>query len=487
MTLFRKILFIFPKIDLGRYDTTVAPPLGIGYVAETLFQNGFDYRVLDLGLGYDNVQIIDWVNDYKPDLIGVSMMTFRYKKTYETIDFIKKKFPNLHIIAGGPHITAFKERVLQECTSLDFAIAFEGEQSMLDFCSGKAFNEIHGLMYKKNGRILFNSTPFYIQDLDKIPYPKFLNFEMDRYIRAIHIITSRGCPFKCIFCEVGKITGKKFRTRSPESVISEMESWYQKGYRKFAFIDDNFTLNKKRVHAICDLIKEAGFKDFQIDCAGIRADMVDLPLLKKMKNTGFSTIAIGVESGVERVLKMIKKGEQLKDIDRAIKDACSLGFRVGLYFIVGSPYETLEDVKASIKFAEKYKVHNVFFNNLIPIPGTELFEVVEREGKFLRDPSNYLNDSNSLIDNIFFEIPGMTIEEKKKALELTNKCREKILYRTHQKLQSHERFDKYGWLGKFFAEFYSSDPMLQLRHLVRPIFYPNPCNKEEKLGLKSQN
>lgn len=474
---FNKILFIYPCFKGHRYDRSVVPPVGIGYVAETLHQNGMDYKVLDVGLGYERADILQWITRYEPDIIGISMMTFGYKKVYELLKFIRSNFRNIPLVVGGPHISAFKNNVLQECDAIDFGICFEGEAPMLELCLGDPIEKIPGLLYRKGETVIVNEARPFRKDLDQVPVPRYSNFELTKYQKVIPVISSRGCPYKCIFCSAGVISGRKFRYRSPQSVLNEISYWFNRGYRKFTFLDDNFTLLKKRVHALCGLMEKANLNDLEIDCAGIRADMVDYSLLKRMKGVGFSSMAIGVESGVERILRDMKKGEELKEIDRAVRDACRLGFQVCLYFVVGNPNETLEDVKVSINFAKKYKIHNVFFSNLIPVPDTELFEIIGQTGEFIRPPDEYLNDLNDFMDEIVFEVPGMTMEEKKTALKLTMEFRKKVQYRVHQNRLSHQRFDKFGLPGRLFAELYSSDFILKTRDLARPLFYPQVGKK----------
>ena len=164
--------------------------------------------------------------------------------------------------------------------------------------------------------------------------------------------SSRGCPYKCIFCSVKAVAGGKLRVRSPENVIDEIEYWYQKGYRKFNFVDDNFTFYRDRVYKICDEIQRRGLKNLKFTCAGgIRADTVDHKLLARMKEVGFYYNAFGVEGGNDKVLKSIKKGEKMEQIRSAIKDACDLGYEVMLFFLVGSPGETWKDIEDSVAVA----------------------------------------------------------------------------------------------------------------------------------------
>lgn len=157
------------------------------------------------------------------------------------------------------------------------------------------------------------------------------------------ILSSRGCPFSCIFCPVSLAIGKRLRVRSAGNVVDEVDYWFKikKGYRRFSILDDNFTFYKERTIAICDEIKKRGLKNIILRCGnGIRADKVDREVLEKMKEAGFTYVSYGVESGSERVLKILKKGETIEQIENAIKTSTELGFDVTLFFVIGAPYET---------------------------------------------------------------------------------------------------------------------------------------------------
>ena len=394
-------------------------PVGLGYIAESLKKVGIDYKNLDLGLTSANKEkqlLIEGIKQYSPDLIGISMMTLGHREHYQLIDDIKQQFPNIHIVIGGPHISTFRVKVLEECKGIDYGIVLEGEDTIIELCQGKPLSEIKGLSYISNGNVVYTGDREFIKNLDAIQYPLYEENNLNNYPPEIPIVTSRGCPYNCTYCPVSLAIGRKFRVRSAVNVIEEMNYWYKKGYRKFSMWDDNFTLIDKRVYEICDLIEATGLEDISIDIPnGVRADKVDRKMLARMKEVGFKQLSFGVESASNKVLKNLKKGETAEDNERAIADACDLGFEVYLYFIIGSPGETWQDFEKSLALAKKYPVAEARFYTLIPFPGTELFKWCKDKNYLIRIPDDYLNKIPHFIPDPCFVTPEMSREERIKA------------------------------------------------------------------------
>jgi radical SAM superfamily enzyme YgiQ (UPF0313 family) len=319
--------------------------------------------------------------------------------------------------------------------------------------------KIKNLIYRKKGKIIENACREPI-DLEKLPFPKYEKFEMEKYrSNAIPIVSSRGCPYQCIYCPIKITMGRKFRFRSPESIIKEIKYWYKKGYRQFRIQDDNFTLLKERVHRFCDMIEKSGMDNLLFSCDnGVRADKVDEELLKKMKKVGFKYISFGVEAGTDRVLKAIKKGENIGVIDKAIKTACNLGFEVTLFFLVGSPTETSDDVTESIKIALKYDIKDVRFYNIIPFPRTELYDWIQENNYFLESPEVYLNNISHWDNKPIFKTPELDEKQRKELLKRTKQIRSTIRRRWFRK-----RLWNMGVTGKIMS------PILQFEFIRDPL------------------
>ncbi|MFQ5710312.1 MAG: B12-binding domain-containing radical SAM protein [Candidatus Geothermarchaeales archaeon] len=427
--------------------SVLVPSTSVGYLSEMLVRNGIKSWVLDLHLGYSMEEVRSFVDSVKPDLIGVSIAsTYRHDLGYGLVKALRKMC-GAKIVVGGPHISIMGAKVLEECDA-DFAVKFEGEYPLLELCQGVSLDRIKNLIYREDGAVLENESRDFIRNLDAIPFPRYGMFEMERYSDTIPIISSRGCPYQCTFCTTGSM-GKIFRARSAENVVDELEYWYRRGYRVFDILDDNFTLDKDRVYQICDIVEDRGLKELELKTSnGVRADRTDLDLLRRMKQIGFKYICFGVEAGNDRILRVIKKGQTIEETEQAIKNACSLGYEVGLFFMVGHPFETPRDVEDSIRLALKYPVALAKFLNVIPYPGSELFEWVEKNDYFVGDWHHKLAYSMHLDGEPFFATPEMPLDMRRRLLEETAKVSIEVRKRNvKRKLR-----ERYGTLGGIVAD-----------------------------------
>lgn len=446
MSRFNRVLFCNPPFP-DVFDRPLHPHPGLGYLSTFLTVNKIDNDVIDMRFGFSVRDLLTKIDSFKPDLVAITAMTYRYDIVYKLIDAIKSD--RYKIVVGGPHASTLRSKILSECKA-DFAIKLEGEYTMLELCEGNDFGEIHGLIYRDKTKIIENDNRPFIKDLDSIPLPTYEKFQLEKYgDTIIPIISSRGCPYNCIYCPVGVTMGKQLRVRSAENVINELSRWYEKGYTRFMFLDDNFTFYRDRVFKICDLIEKKGLKNLKLNCPnGIRADKADRELLKRMKEVGFEFIAFGVEAGTNKVLQKLKKGENIETIEAAIKNACELNYDVGLFFLVGAPGETPSDFYQSIKLALKYPILDVNFYNIIPFPQTELFNWIYENKYFLKLPEKYLNDESLFGDEPVFTTPEFTAEERRHALKFAKNIKKRV-----KKMMMTRKMGKYGLLGKFIAPF----------------------------------
>lgn len=450
---FKKILLINPSVYRARLGP-IRPPVGLGYVAQFLNHHGLEYEVIDMALGHRIKDLFKEIDMFMPELIGISMWTYGYKYTYNFIRKVKERYPEIPVLAGGPHISTMRQEVLKECREIDFAIVLEGEKTIIELCQGIGLENIKGLIYRKGKDITYNGDREFVVDLDSIPFPRFERFERDKYmLKEMLIISSRGCPFNCIYCPVSLAIGKRLRVRSARNVVDEIVYWYNKGYRRFNFGDDNFTFYKERVYEICDEIEKRDIKGLDIRCGnGIRADRVDRALLKRMKDVGFTYLAFGVEGGNDRILGILKKGEDIKQIEETIRDACEIGFDVTLFFLAGSPGEKWEDIEDSVQLARRYPIIDARFYNIIPYPSTQLFEDLKRKNLFVRSPEEYLNDTQAFDPIPVFETPELSVDDRIKVFRYLSKVSKEILRNGFKK-----KLKRYGWAGILLAYVASTD------------------------------
>jgi len=436
----------------------IRPHIGQGYVAETLTAKGIEYDILDMNLGYKYKHLQKKIDTFQPDLIGMSLLTLEHRKFYELLSRVKRNNPKIKTVVGGPHVTIFKERVMTDCPDIDYGVVYEGELTLVELCQGeRADDQIKGLMARKNGVISYPGDREFLRNLDELPFPRYEKFELKKYIPEVEIYSSRGCPHKCIFCP-NRIINPFFRVRSASHVVDEMEYWYKKGYRQFNFDDDNFNREIDRVYEICDEIEKRGLKNLFIRCSnGIRADRTDRALLTRMKEVGFNYIAFGADSGNNKMLKLNKKGERIEDIEQALKNASELGYNLKLLFVVGTPGETREDVEDDVRLALKYPLQDVHFYNIIPYPGTELYEWVKRNNRFLKKPEDYLNEVTFNQVDPIFDTPELTAEDRIKLFKYLEGVRKQVHKKAVQRM--FERIPLIGYIATYIV---SRDLFLKL-------------------------
>jgi len=458
---FNRVLLLFPEYKGTQFGAT-HPPAGLGYISEALCQNHIEHRVVDMRLdpGIGNLQSA--IRRFGPDLVGASMMTLLHRDSYRLLEQIKQASPGVSIAAGGPHVSTFREKALEQCPAIDFGIAREGEGAIVELCRGRPPAEIAGLYYRSNDGVAYTGDrPFKIE-LDAVAYPRYEKFDLQRYITdEIPILTSRGCPYKCIYCPVKTAIGRKFRTRSPANIADEIEYWYARGRRHFGIVDDNFLMSKKRVVELCRQLRQRDLQDLELRCPnGVRADHCDRLVLEQMKKAGFKCLAFGVEAGNDRILGRLKKGESIEVVRRAVADACELGYEVILFFLVGSPGETRRDIEDSVEFALSHPIFDAKFYNIVPFPDTELFDWLSENRLFIRRPDDYLNDASHWDSEPVFETPELPRAERIKALEYTGQVRRNI-----RKKAMERKLRRLGVFSKLAAAaFVSNAVQYQLLH-----------------------
>jgi len=418
-----KVLFVIPEV-YSSYPGAMVPHLGIGYAISVLRNNNIETKVIDMRLKYSQKYLLQVIKEFNPDLIGITAYSFSFDKTKELINFIHKNKP-CPLVIGGPHVSAFRKDVFNQ-VNIDFAIKCEGEFPLLELCkvlqeNNKDYTKIKNLIWKKEEEIIENEDAPLIKDLDHIPFPDFDSFELSKYIfsaeKRIPLATSRGCPYSCIYCSVKLSMGKPFRARSAENVVNEMESLNQKGWKYFDIVDDCFTMDLDRAKKICDLIQERNLKINWSMGNGIRADRVDEELLIKMKKAGCVFLAYGLESGDDDILKVIKKGITTEKALEAFKLTKKVGIKFAVNFILGHPTETYQKAMKTLNFAKNIPADYINLYNLIPYPHTELYEWVEKNGRFLVNKEDYLYKVATRVNEPVFETPEFTKKERINALE----------------------------------------------------------------------
>jgi len=393
-----KIALVNPRVESY---SSVLPPLGLLYIAAVLEKEGYSVRVFDI-YPYDDKSLPD-VAAYQPDVVGMTILTDYWPRAQHVAEFIRKEIPKATFIIGGVHVTTLPEESLAGLHA-DIGVLGEGEQTMLELCGrlaqGSGTQDVAGIIYLDASGSFIRTPPRpFVQNLDELPFPARHLLDFEQYLlppgilrgrwseRSTTLITSRGCPFSCIWCASHCIFGRKVRRRSVENVIKELEQ-LANNYRvdTIWFIDDTFTLRKQWVMEFCNALVEQNL-GLAWGCQ-VHVKTADEEMFRAMKKAGCVQLDVGVESGSDKVLKALKKNSDADSVKRAFRIAKQLGIRTMATFMFGSPSEEPEDVEATMRLAREIKPDFASSFFITPYPGTELMSMVnQHHWKFHYSPS----------------------------------------------------------------------------------------------------
>jgi len=412
----------------ARSGQNAFPNIGIAYLTPALQKAGHQVLVIDLNNEdlTDN-QVFAIIDNHKPDIVGFSVKTATMASSRDLAQKIKQRHPSVFLLAGGPHVSLMWRELIAE-KLFDVIFVGEGEEILPVICQRlikkQAIDNLSGVVTQYNlSENVFINPPL-IQNLDKLCFPKYDLFpsKVKEFIRTNYpLSTSRGCVYNCIYCSVPKISGKKFRARSPENVIQELKQAESKyNICGFEIIDDLFNLDIERCKAICRLLIKNNLR-LPWSCPnGLRADRVDEELANLMWQSGCRSVNVGIESADPEIFAQIKKGETLAQVERGVKIFQKAGIDVTGYFIIGLPGDSLAVEKKSVKFIKKLGI-NAFFNMLVPYPGTEVWNWVNEHARFLGNPEEALHFADEVGKiNVMFETANFTAKERLYAYEMVH-------------------------------------------------------------------
>lgn len=353
-------------------------PLGIGYIASYISAHGYkNIEIKNLWTAQLNkVTIIDMIDYYNPKIIGFSTMTDNYENGIEMARIIHEYNKSIIIMFGGSHATFEDINIVKNNNFVDVVIRNEGEQTVLELMecfidNKKKLGDILGITYKQGSDVIRNADRPLIENLDALPFPERKVLLYDEFIG---IQTSRGCVGQCIFCCAKGLSGGKYRKRSAENVVAEIELLYQKGIRKIFFQDDTVTVDIKRLNEIMDLLETK-----KIDITWQAESRVDVisrhpELIKRMKKSGCMGLQFGVESGSQVVLDQLKKNVTLEQIYEAVRLSCENKIGVMCTLLIGHPYENEKTIKETVEFAKSLidLGAKTGLSIVCPYPGTDI-------------------------------------------------------------------------------------------------------------------
>lgn len=388
---------------------------GLAYLAASLKLDKHKIKVIDINNKRENAEqrILDACKD--TDWIGVSVKSFTIEQTKKIIELIRNNEITAPIVVGGVHITLDGKKFLEENPDIDYGLCGDAELTFRELVSGKSFEKIQGLIYRKEGKVIQNDL-IDLVDIKKLPFPDYSDFDSGPP-NNYPLITSRGCVYNCIYCSVPKIYNKRWRFREPDDIVAELKSIPQK---HFHILDDNFTFNMDRAKEICRRIINAKL-DKTWDCDnGVRADKLDEELVSLMKKAGCIRISLGIESMHPEVFKAIKKGEEIEDLIRAFKLLQKYNFDVKGFIIIGLPFSSYERDLYTVNQLVKYKI-NAWANNLVLYPHTEARDIVLNMPNYYKMLEDYTN-KKTIGDKptITFETPDYPASKRLKMYYIAN-------------------------------------------------------------------
>jgi len=435
------------------------PPLGLLYIAASLEKSDkqklHQIRIIDCQLEKINHEKLrNILTEEKPDVIGMTAMTFNMPTIIQVAEIAKQVDANIKIILGGPHVFIYPQETMN-IGVVDFLILGEGEITFTELIntinSNGDLHNIKGLVFKENNKVIINELAEPLKDLDSLPFPARHLIKNEKYISALAertpvttMITSRGCPFQCIFCNRPHL-GKIFRYRSAKNVVSEIEECVKMGIREIFIYDDTFTVNRQRVVDVCNLILEKKL-DVYWDIRA-RVDTVDYELLKLLKRASCVRIHFGIEAGTEKVIKALKKGISLDRVKTAFNDASQVGIKTLAYFMMGSPSETREDILETIKLAKKINPDFAHFSITTPFPATELY-TLGLQNKIL--PNDYWREFAKHPTSDFQPLVWEENLKKEELIKLLQKAYSSFYWRPSYILKSLKKVRSFGELFRKF-------------------------------------
>jgi radical SAM superfamily enzyme YgiQ (UPF0313 family) len=380
-----KILLIYPYWLEERVNTedVVVPPIGMYYVGAVLKENNYDVEILNwCKINETPEKISEILLEKKPDVIGFSILQANRWGGIEIARIAKQIDPKVKIVFGGVSATFLWEHFLTHFPEIDYVVIGEGEYTFLHLvrCIEKKEYEhienIRGIAFKKDGKVVRTKPAEYIQDLDQLPVPA-------KYFEYQHLSLTRGCPGKCTFCGSPKFWGRKVRFHSVDYFVEELELLYKKGINFFYFSDDTFSVNKKRVIEICKKILK---KNLRISWNAIsRVNYMSEQVLSWMRKAGCIQISYGIESGSEKIRAYLNKKITTVEIEKTFDITLKYGILPRAYFIYGSPGESRKTIQESIDLIKRIKPLVIYSSVLSLFPGTALYSQYKKKSNLSED------------------------------------------------------------------------------------------------------
>jgi len=366
------------------------PSLSLSYLAAVLQEEGIEVQILDLLVAqYSSGKVRHKLEEYQPQVVGATCVTLNYPTAARILKVCKDFDPGIVTVMGGPHVSFALEETLLRAPWIDVVVIREGERTLVELVraleKGVGFGQVAGIAFREDKRVVQTEPRPPIENLDELPLPARNLLPLSKY-RALgapcNLITSRGCPYGCIFCSGRRMFGRRVRFRNPRLVVDEIEIIHKElGFERINIVDDTFTLNHRHARNICEEIMRRNL-DIRWTVFA-RVDTITRDLVEVMHEAGCTYLLFGVESGSEQILKTINKGITVDDVRRGTKLTTEAGIKVFASFILGLPGESPETARQSVDLAQELRREygSLYgFHLLSPLPGTELYEKADEYG-----------------------------------------------------------------------------------------------------------
>jgi anaerobic magnesium-protoporphyrin IX monomethyl ester cyclase len=397
-----EIVLVTPPVTLEeRYGklsgaANTLPSLGMLYLAAVLRKEGHSVSVIEASsLGLSLKELLGEIVENKPKYLGISSTTLSIFHASALADEIKNIDRNIKTIIGGPHLTAIPEETMGLFKSFDFGVIGEGEETVRElihsFNRGRNGSDVSGIICREGDKTVRTAPRKFLDELDRLPFPAWdlLKDFPKKYhpppfrfkrLPAVYIVTTRGCPYKCIFCD-RSVFGNKCRGHSCEYILELIEYLYNRfGIREILIEDDTFVTFKKRLIEVCEGIIRRGIK-INWSCLA-RADAVTPEILSLMKKAGCWSISYGIETGDKEVMKFIGKNITLDKVEHAVRLTKKAGILSKGFFIIGHPIDTHDTIKKTVDFALRIPLDDISVSMMTPFPGSKLHKIAAQYGEF---------------------------------------------------------------------------------------------------------
>jgi anaerobic magnesium-protoporphyrin IX monomethyl ester cyclase len=402
-----KIIFVYPPVSASAYEWierlgSKLPSIGLCSLAAYTREKGFETRILDAyNRGLTPGEALEQVLAFSPTHVGLTAMTSNIGFAGEFAGLVKKAKPGIVTVIGGTHVTALPEETMERFPWFDIGVLGEGEETITEILDlpadtgRKTLGSVKGIIYREEDGTLKKTAPRpFIRDLDRLPYPawdlldgfpKLYRLTPTNFKRlpAASLVTSRGCPYQCTFCD-RSVFGNRYRSFSTGYIIGMIEELRAKyGIREICFYDDTFTVNRKHLAAFCEYLTNNNIK-LSWSCLG-RVDFADEALLRSMKRAGCWLISYGIESASPEILALYRKNTTIDQIINAVGATKKAGISSRGFFIIGGPLETDGTIRQLRDLLKRIPLDDIHLSFYTPTPGSELYDIARQYGTFERD------------------------------------------------------------------------------------------------------